>query len=114
MPNGLFYRTHLDRSITNKRGVRFSSFYYYIPVLNTNSVDPDQTLYSAASDLGLHCLPKSLLLCARHEWVNFMMKTASNSMREVTNFAMGGNQILIHILLCSLVSSHVCLIGDET
>ena len=31
-----------------------------IPVLNANSVDPDQTPRSAASDLGLHCLPMSL------------------------------------------------------
>ena len=41
--------------------VRF--FYYYfieIPVFNANSVDPDQTPRSAASDLGLHCLPLSL------------------------------------------------------
>ena len=28
-----------------------------IPVFNTNSVDPVQTPSSAASDLGLHCLP---------------------------------------------------------
>ena len=27
-----------------------------MPVLNANSVDPDQTPPSAASDLGLHCL----------------------------------------------------------
>ena len=32
-----------------------------IPVCNANSVDPDQTPRSAASDLGLHCLPASLL-----------------------------------------------------
>ena len=30
-------------------------------VLNANSVDPDQMPHSAASDLGLHCLPMSLL-----------------------------------------------------
>ena len=28
-----------------------------IPVLNADSVGPDQTPRSAASDLGLHCLP---------------------------------------------------------
>ena len=38
------------------------SFYYYhvswkVSELNANSVDPDQTPRSAASDLGLHCLP---------------------------------------------------------
>ena len=26
-------------------------------VISANSADPDQTLHSAASDLGLHCLP---------------------------------------------------------
>ena len=34
-----------------------------------NSVDPDQTPHSAASDLGLHCLPMSPLWDARHKWV---------------------------------------------
>ena len=36
-----------------------------IPVLNANSVDPDQTPRYAASDLGLHCFPMSLLWDAR-------------------------------------------------
>ena len=34
-----------------------------VPVLNANSVDRDQTPRSAASDLGLHCLPMSLKWC---------------------------------------------------
>ena len=37
------------------------SFYYYcfieIPVVNANSVDPDQKQHSAMSNLGLHCFP---------------------------------------------------------
>ena len=41
-----------------------NSLYYYcfieIPVLNANSVDPDQMLHSVASDLGLHWLPVTL------------------------------------------------------
>ena len=37
---------------------------------NANSVDPDQTPCSASSDLGLRCLPMSLLWNARHKWVN--------------------------------------------
>ena len=37
--------------------------------LNANSVDPDQTPRSAASDLDLHCLPMSHLWDARHKWV---------------------------------------------
>ena len=44
------------------------SFIIEIPVFNANSVDPDQTPRSAASDLGLHCLPMSLLWDARHKW----------------------------------------------
>ena len=31
-----------------------------IPVFIANSIDPDQTPHSAASDLGLHCLSVSL------------------------------------------------------
>ena len=34
-----------------------------------NSEDPDQTPHSAASDLGLHCLPISLLGVSRLQWV---------------------------------------------
>ena len=40
-----------------------------ISVSNANSVDPDQTPRFAASDLGLHCLPMSLLWDARHKWI---------------------------------------------
>ena len=39
-----------------------------ICVFNAKSVDPDQM--SAASDLGLHYLPGSGFLNARHKWVN--------------------------------------------
>ena len=47
-------------------------FYYFIeiPVIYANSVGPDQTPRSVASDLGLHCLPMSLLWDARHKLVN--------------------------------------------
>ena len=38
--------------------------------LNANSVDPDQTLHSAASDLGLYCLQMSLLWDTRLKWIN--------------------------------------------
>ena len=37
------------------------------PVFNANSPDPDQTPPSAASDLGLDCLPVSHLWDARHK-----------------------------------------------
>ena len=38
--------------------------------LFANSEDPDQTPHSAASDLGLHCLPITLLGVSRLQWVN--------------------------------------------
>ena len=38
--------------------------------LFANSGDPDQTPRSAASDLGLHCLPITLLGVSRLQWVN--------------------------------------------
>ena len=44
-------------------------FYKKNPVFNANIVDPDQTPHSAASDLGLHCLPMSVLWNAMHKWV---------------------------------------------
>ena len=35
-----------------------------------NSEDPDQMPHSVASDLGLHCLPVTLLGVSRLQWVN--------------------------------------------
>ena len=38
--------------------------------LFANSGDPDQMPHSAASDLGLHCLPVDLCGVSRLQWVN--------------------------------------------
>ena len=38
--------------------------------LFADSKDPDQMSRSAASDLGLHCLPINLLGVSRLQWVN--------------------------------------------
>ena len=38
--------------------------------LFANSGDPDQMLQKAASDLGLHCLPVTLLGVSSLQWVN--------------------------------------------
>ena len=43
-----------------------------MPVVNANSVDPDQTPRSVASGLGQHFLPLSHLWDARHKWVNIL------------------------------------------
>ena len=39
-----------------------------------NSGDPDQTPHSAASDMGLHCLPNTLLGVSRLQWDNSLFK----------------------------------------
>ena len=73
MPSGLFYLSSLDQSISSLRSV-WSVFiitmFIEMPVVNANIVDPDQTLRSAASDLGLHYLSMSNLWDARHKWVH--------------------------------------------
>ena len=38
--------------------------------LFANSGDPDQMPHSTTSDLGLHCLPMTLLGVSRQQWVN--------------------------------------------
>ena len=72
----LTYLCLVDSSIILFRKVHFkvksvlyvffivSSFIVEIHVLNTNSVDPDQTPRSVASDLRLYCLPVK-----RYKWV---------------------------------------------
>ena len=53
--------------------------------LNVNSVDPDQTPHSVASDLGLYCLLVSLLFDARFKWVKHLKAFIMSSHRgEVT------------------------------
>ena len=62
-----------------------------IPVFNVNSVNPD----FAASDLGLHCLPISLLGVSRLKWVNLYRHVqgpprGGNSFRFLIDFISEG------------------------
>ena len=43
--------------------------------LFANSGDPDQMLHSATSDLGLHCLPVTILGVSSLLWVNVFKKS---------------------------------------
>ena len=47
-----------------------------------NSGEPDQTPRSAASDLGLHCLPITLLWVSRLQWVN-SVETLDNKVKAL-------------------------------
>ena len=71
MLNGLFYLNSLGRSIFHIRGVWlvFIIIMFCRNELNANSVDPDQTPHSVASDLGLYCLPMSILWDARLKYM---------------------------------------------
>ena len=52
--------------------------------LFANSGDPDQTPHSAASDLGLHCLPITLLRVSRKQWAKeeYSRISFSSSLKE--------------------------------
>ena len=65
MPNGIFYRHFADRSFSNVRGIWLlfnNTMFIEIPVFDANSVDPDKTPHSAASDLGPHCFANILFM----------------------------------------------------
>ena len=54
----------LDESICHFMGDRSTLlllFYFWWKILLGNNVDPDQMPHYVASDLGLHCLPMTLL-----------------------------------------------------
>ena len=52
--------------------MRFTYSLRKMAKLFANSGDPDQTPQDAASDLGLHCLPITLLRVSRLQWVKDM------------------------------------------
>ena len=72
-----------------------------MPVVNTNNVDPDQMLRSAASDQGQQCLPMSHLMDARHKWVKArMIASAADSFDDFRSdlVAFGINQEILILL----------------
>ena len=59
----------MDRTITFLRGIGLGliiTMFVEMSVLNENSVDPDQTPSTAASDLGLYCLTMHIVRDAKH------------------------------------------------
>ena len=48
------------------------SWFIEISELNANILDTGQRSHSAASDLGLHCLPMSILWDAKLKWVKLI------------------------------------------
>ena len=70
--------------------------------LFTNSGDPDQTLHSGASDLGLHCLPITIFLGVSWlQWVNITIHlTASMEIIQIIpwihKFWTPQNLLLVH------------------
>ena len=79
-----------------------------ISVYNAYSVDPDQAPRSAASDLGLHCLPMFLSLDTRHNWVR--KKQLFITLWQMPYVAYG-NSKFINALQCKNKSSFEFLAG---
>ena len=57
--------------------------------LFANSGDPDQTPHSVASDLGLHCLPITLLGVSRLQWGNNIWKIMLNKKHPNSHWKWG-------------------------
>ena len=53
-----------------------------ISELNANIVDTGQRSHSAASDLGLHCLPMSILWDAKLKWVKLIQFLSSEQIMK--------------------------------
>ena len=60
----------VDRAVKPQTKHKLLSCFIEIPIFNANSIDPNQTPHSMASDLGLHCLPMLLLWDVKLKWVN--------------------------------------------
>ena len=73
--SGFFYLKSLDKFISYIGGVWLvfiMTCFVGISELNANSIDLDQKPHSVMSDLGLHCLPMSLLWGASLKWVKHL------------------------------------------
>ena len=77
-------KTYLDMSISKLRSLYFSLFLiilYSVTYFNTNSVYTD---HSAASDLGLHDFPMSLLWDAKHKCVKIELKCKTTEQKNAS------------------------------
>ena len=64
--------------------MRFRYSYGKIAKLFANSADPDQTPHSAASDLGLNCLPITLLGVSSLQWINNNLSNKGHNLQSAT------------------------------
>ena len=69
-----------------------------------NSGDPYQTPRSAAPDLGLHCLPNTLLGVSTLEWVKGEIFDRVNSCQDGSKMAMSSAAILLFMSVFATVS----------
>ena len=70
--------------------------------LFANSGDPDQVPHSAVSDLGLHCLPITLLGVSGLQWVNVFYRSLL--------FTGGLELVFCCYCLCSLFAFSRCIL----
>ena len=85
-PNGISYYYQLDQSISVLRVV---GWYFYSNLNRTickQTVETDQMSHFAASDLGLHCLPMSLIKDTRLIWVKDGIVNFMGSQTGISNY----------------------------
>ena len=101
MQNGVFYPNSLDRFISTRSIwlVFIVTLFCRISVLNANSVVPDQTLQSAVSDFGLHCLPMS------HCWMHGVNRLIMIHMDQSNIVKIQGKQM--HVSNCEYLLQYI-------
>ena len=82
--------------------------------LFANIGDPDHTPRSSASDLGLHCLPITLLGVSRLQWVNLFMPSGllylSLTPRSSAQVHFQPKSVKVVFITCiSLLYRNVCI-----
>ena len=84
IPYEIFYLRSLDGSFFKYKGCQvtflLTQYFLEIPVVNAKQCRPWSDATFAASDLGLHCLPMSILWDARHKWENEINKKSKRYM----------------------------------
>ena len=109
MPNGLLYFHSSGRSVSGVKGVWLLFIiimFLEISVFDANSVDPDQTPRSAASDPGLHCLPMPFLWGARHKSIVYLGRVKRKGSFEIRKCADSDHHAHVQTIIRALLSMY--------
>ena len=88
--------------------MRFRYSYRKMAKIFANRRDPDSTPHSVASDLGLHCLPITLLGVPRLQWVNNTVMKTGNCARLNKEWTFEKSELLTITVLFICISVTDC------